>query len=1532
MAKIKFRRDTAAAWTQANPTLAQGEPGFEHDTGLLKIGDGSTAWTSLDYASGGGSLTSQSSVEVQTGDDDRWFVRLRREDNMTNPEYSGVIVRSTNYDSLGNAIVAAQIALNDGGVVIFKFTPAGALVWKKSVGPVDNTYFLDSNLVIDSDDNILFVVNPDDSNTKHIVKMNGETGAVIFSEILDYTESYDITAIAVDSDGNIIIGGHFYFPGNDNNDVAFVAKLNSSADTITWQHSLVNENRYSHINSLEIDFNDNIVVAGYTERDHDVNGETVTDEVMLVAKITSAGSLSWQKTIALEDVNEGRVTGISLDSLGNIYATGSHWVDTGTPQPWGGQRSNAIVIFKMTPLGVMVWDRRVGPGPCSWVGVSTAVGDDGDLYLYAGTYQLNTAGQTNNSAGYWNARLVLARYNKTTGAVIWQSYFDNPLAQEVPGHGTQSPWGGTDTDLMTVKGDKILIGGSVRFGVSDADLGSPGGFDGEYFNQGFLAQFDTAATRWSAEGWTLSTSHIPGKLTNTLVATSSTLTWQTDVSLTEEGSANIEALAVGVSARRTASKVNVWTFGKDGTFSAPADTNIKLNQRQLGYATLYGIIDNTSDDIWFESVTHDADGFAYAIGSNNWNGDYAHIYKFTPEGELVWQRQLYSGDGASFYVEWDNNVYTVANVLDGGEGYKVGDRIIIPGGQLSGTDGINSLTLEVATITNADNYVGDVSTVNIVSGVANGSGNASGVQDGYDAAQCQEISMTFDPVTGNLVVLLTTPTYNGDTYDNTWTETVLLLIDSGSGTVVSTTTLKDEGDIYAKDAAVSVTGKIAVVGEKYNEYAEYGAVTPLVGSAVDKLWVAKSDIDAEHFPGEQYSNSSDWWITGSSITDQVQVYSVNEYSGLTGTVRQGSGATFTIADNGDGTYGVSQPTLGGTNYQVGHKIKVLGTEIGGATPANDCVVTVIEINPTTGAITILGDVSGTAAGVAYQAYNDLSGTNYNVGSGADFLAWFDPTTGAITNYGINNNVGQNYVVGDVITIPGTSFAGGTSPANDLTVTVTSVGGSGDLQNPVNFSGSSTSTHLLISTNASVDFTSTATTFAIKQNLGGEAFVWTRDFNKAIGGANTDKFTGVVWNSTGTHLYAVGTGRYEVSYQQALVVKFSSTGTLLASKFVNDNMGENSAEYGSVALMANDCIVVVHDQYNEDRGETDEVLVTKLDSDLNIVWQQFIGVEDGNGSWDSPYSPVSVAVDPATDEILLAWESDDNSDIINDDAVYIVKLDTDGEILWKRIFGIHESDNGINWNDSGNKALSIHGDQFTLVGFTDGPSDETDNAFIVTLPLDGTGVGLHGIWTYSDLNDNRIKVWRLSNTTSTSFTPTVNSGAITYTDNIKYYYTNYPNEGFTFYPQVIRSNEGGAIEFADGSKQTFSTALVPQVRISENRYTIRPEDSGRHILIDDGNYRIRIPNWQIVTLPVGFTFTIVNITNSTTYVENEDSNNYRGEMWLSGSNSKTPLVGINDNGSGQMVTLMKIKEGTISNDGDNHGDIWMIAGADIFDDF
>lgn len=56
-ALIQVRRDTAANWTSVNPTLAAGEIGFETDTGKLKVGTGSTAWTSLLYATDASDIT-----------------------------------------------------------------------------------------------------------------------------------------------------------------------------------------------------------------------------------------------------------------------------------------------------------------------------------------------------------------------------------------------------------------------------------------------------------------------------------------------------------------------------------------------------------------------------------------------------------------------------------------------------------------------------------------------------------------------------------------------------------------------------------------------------------------------------------------------------------------------------------------------------------------------------------------------------------------------------------------------------------------------------------------------------------------------------------------------------------------------------------------------------------------------------------------------------------------------------------------------------------------------------------------------------------------------------------------------------------------------------------------------------------------------------------------------------------------------------------------------------------------------------------
>jgi hypothetical protein len=70
-------------------------------------------------------------------------------------------------------------------------------------------------------------------------------------------------------------------------------------------------------------------------------------------------------------------------------------------------------------------------------------------------------------------------------------------------------------------------------------------------------------------------------------------------------------------------------------------------------------------------------------------------------------------------------------------------------------------------------------------------------------------------------------------------------------------------------------------------------------------------------------------------------------------------------------------------------------------------------------------------------FNGLTGTTSGLGSGASFDGyWCGTTTPVIINITIDNG-GVDYVVGDTITILGTELSGST-PANDLTITVTDV--------------------------------------------------------------------------------------------------------------------------------------------------------------------------------------------------------------------------------------------------------------------------------------------------------------------------------------------------------------------------------------------------------------------------------------------------------------------------------------------------------------
>jgi len=127
---IQLRRDTSANWESADPILASGEAGFDTTENKIKIGDGTSSWTELDYASGGsGSITVSETAPADPGEGDLWF-------NSTNA------VTYIYYDSfwveLTPAIAGPEGPTGEPGIVVQDEEPTNTdVLWLDSDDPAD---------------------------------------------------------------------------------------------------------------------------------------------------------------------------------------------------------------------------------------------------------------------------------------------------------------------------------------------------------------------------------------------------------------------------------------------------------------------------------------------------------------------------------------------------------------------------------------------------------------------------------------------------------------------------------------------------------------------------------------------------------------------------------------------------------------------------------------------------------------------------------------------------------------------------------------------------------------------------------------------------------------------------------------------------------------------------------------------------------------------------------------------------------------------------------------------------------------------------------------------------------------------------------------------------------------------------------------------------------------------------------------------------------------------------------------------------
>jgi len=1335
--RIKLRRDTAANWLLSNPILAAGEPGLETDTGKVKYGNGTTAWTGLAYA-GGDTLADDGSVVITAGSTEHWIATQRKDGDDTRP-------RGLRYDSEGNLYTLTKTEYDGGEVaVITKYTATGAVAWQKSFTDVEPLA-----LAVDSTDHAYITLGLD-ASVVTVVKFSVDGTTELWKKDYDIGPAPAIAAYIEEKSSTTLAVAFSIFTTGQFPNVAIIMEISADDGTVQIKRQLAQSTstQVLFVTGIDVDPDENVFVTGYYEDPAESNKGK-----MFIEKLDENLGRVWSKSLETNNSYDMNGGDCASDALGNIYVVGSYDVDLVSGD--GEGNNSAGILTKLNSSGVVQWTRRIGPGPCGSFIVGLTATDTGDVYLSATTFAKRTDGAYADAdqfsqEAYGDNKLIVARYN-TQGDVIWQRYVDVKNLLEESGDSFRG-------QAIAVFGDMFAVDGyGQSWNTIPWNLASTTDNEDDYF----VVQLPTDGTELTIGNLDFTESRVPArKITHTTTNSPLINTAYAENILAEDSTLTAD-VNVQTANHTVKSEAYEYTFGADGTLNIPNDGDLRLTQTQVGYLMAVGGSQNYNWNILGRAVAVDSQKNMYLVGGEEQNNQ-PFVMKINPEGVREWAVTIYDDD--------------------------------------NGNDG-----------------------------------RANGV--------------AIEPATGNVIVACE--------MWGTYTYSVLFNIDQDTGRILDYAKYSDnDSDVYLTDIAYTNSGTSAIAGSKYGEFSpEYPVTAITTASTTGTIVFLKSDLITN-------LESSYWQIGGTGIDPFEIIRYVERYTGLSGTTRQGSNATFDIIDNGNGTYsaGISTSTTS-TNYLVGHKIKILGTDLGGATPDNDCVITVDAAYA--GAITGVSN-AGTAAGTVTETYSARTGTNYLVGSGFTF-DFFGPRYS--TNYNDLDDYtivtpGSNYVINDVITVLGTGLGGATT-ANDLTVTVNSVN-TGAVTNLGSFEGRGQTSTWKLETYTQVDFASTGS-WAITYPLSRENLLitdsWTRTFG--TNGDRTDRLYATAVDRE-NNIIAVGQGYGLLGVDNnddlAMVYKFNSTGTLQWARKLNE---KNSDCYAmSVATIGTD-IYTTH--YSDDNGET---VITKLTAGGTVKWQRITYSSDDSIIAATPDGNLLVAVE--------AYNSENGYDCLK-----VFMLTPSSEIVYKRWLTAATDENTHFKNGRG---LVVDGDSFYITGYFE--ANNYNSALAARLPLDGSGTGEYGSFRYVDVNTQDGNYFNEDYVSSDNYSIDLVDleDANNYAGALAAGEAPYVNTGTTvtvgggdfgvntFTPnanvETVRDTDGGNIVFADGSTQNTSATDIPQRRFWGQRYTLGMEDRGRHILCNEDNDRIVIPYNARVEFPIGTKIVIVNKQSGSVDVRTE----------------------------------------------------------------
>lgn len=680
----------------------------------------------------------------------------------------------------------------------------------------------------------------------------------------------------------------------------------------------------------------------------------------------------------------------------------------------------------------------------------------------------------------------------------------------------------------------------------------------------------------------------------------------------------------------------------------------------------------------------------------------------------------------------------------------------------------------------------------------------------------------YDPTYNVLVV-----TVERTTGDN---KSGLLIIDPDTGVVQESITLSAADDVIITDLAIHNQTLIAA-GSKFGEW-RYWDATPQTGSTTSELRILRSVL-AGALP-DPYGN---WIITGTGITGYANVTSVERYTNLTQTsivtATLGAGATFDVTVVGGEYTGVSVNN-GGSNYVINRYIRILGTSLGGTSPAND--LTIMVTVTADGAVNNVSVVSGT--GVGDNTYTGVAGTSLT-GSGFQLtlVAGNGATYADYMDYSFPNQ-GVNYVVGDVITISGTQL-GAASPANDVIATVTSVI-QGQVDN-VTFTGTHQQTTIKLAVAESVNFGGVGT-WQVGESMGQECFVWTPEWVKSFSaedGTSQDRLFSVAVDASGM-IYTAGEGYGGVSgdianVELALLTKLDTEGDLVWARVLNETDDNCQAKCVVVDSTRN---LVITSHYSPGPGRT---VISKFDTAGILGWQLETDSNDDS----------SVALDAAGNIYVVCESYYAETDQY---ALKVFKLSSTGQVLWRRWLGTNS------WNEMKNgRNIKVVGDNMFITAYTGAVDNDYESGLAARLPTDGGSLGEYDYYYWrEDFYDVDVVTTNYVGPVDIQVRDTPVEGGPDNDYNVTWY-----DEANNVVP--VRDSDGGAIIFGDGSMQTSSATDIAQQIAAGGTRRLGMEDRGKHIYVTDTT-TIRVPYDYDVAMPIGSTVVIINNSGGTIVIE------------------------------------------------------------------